>query len=65
MKNNFLIVLTAVTLVYSQKAQSTFNLTLLHTNDVHARVDEAHKYGGICSPSLSAKGSCVGGSARL
>ena len=44
---------------------NAYNLTILHTNDVHARIDEAHKYGGICSPEQSAEGDCVGGSARL
>ena len=42
-----------------------YQLTILHTNDVHSRIDEAHKYGGVCSPKQSEEGDCVGGSARL
>ena len=42
-----------------------YKLTILHTNDVHARIDEAYKYGGVCSASDSAAGKCVGGSSRL
>ena len=42
-----------------------YNLTILHTNDVHSRIDEAHKYGGICSDEDSSAGNCVGGAARL
>lgn len=38
-----------------------FELTILHTNDVHARVQEMDKYGGQCSPG---KG-CFGGAARM
>ncbi|KAF6021267.1 hypothetical protein EB796_020421 [Bugula neritina] len=44
---------------------SEYKLTLLHTNDIHSRIDEAHKYGGVCSSSHSAAGDCVGGAARL
>lgn len=44
---------------------SAYDLTILHTNDVHARIDEAHKYGGICSAKQSAEGDCVGGASRL
>ena len=42
-----------------------YKLTVLHTNDVHSRIDEAHKYGGTCSSEQSADGDCVGGSSRL
>ena len=44
---------------------TNYKLTVLHTNDVHARIDEAHKYGGTCSSEQSADGDCVGGSSRL
>lgn len=41
-----------------------FNLTVLHTNDVHARFEEANKYGGSCSSSDAQSGKCFGGVAR-
>lgn len=42
-----------------------YELTILHTNDVHSRIDEAHKNGGSCSKKDSANGECVGGFSRL
>ncbi|KAI8506224.1 5'-nucleotidase [Branchiostoma belcheri] len=44
----------------SESAQS-FNLTILHTNDVHARVEELNAFGGRCRPGRP----CYGGFARL
>ena len=41
-----------------------FELTLLHTNDVHARIEEADVYGGTCSSEDSKAGKCYGGVAR-
>ena len=37
-----------------------FNLTILHTNDVHARIQEMNAFGGQCSG-----GDCFGGAARM
>ena len=45
-------------------AGNAFNLTILHTNDVHARFDEAQKYGGICTKSDRDNSNCVGGISR-
>lgn len=42
-----------------------FDLTLLHTNDVHARVDEVTDAGGFCTPEDAAAGDCLGGYPRL
>jgi len=39
-----------------------FQLTILHTNDVHARIEETNKYSGACS---NPNGKCYGGMARL
>ena len=38
----------------------TFDLTILHTNDVHARVQEMNAYGGQCTSD-----TCFGGAARM
>lgn len=38
-----------------------FELTILHTNDVHARVQEMNNFGGQCSVG----GGCFGGAARM
>jgi 2',3'-cyclic-nucleotide 2'-phosphodiesterase (5'-nucleotidase family) len=37
-----------------------FNLTIVHTNDVHSRFEEMNKYSGSCSGD-----ECYGGFARL
>ncbi|XP_046374004.2 5'-nucleotidase-like [Haliotis rufescens] len=43
----------------------SFNLTILHTNDIHARIEQTNKYSGQCSPAHVAEGKCYGGFARL
>ncbi|KAF9133782.1 hypothetical protein BGW39_008959 [Mortierella sp. 14UC] len=40
------------------------NLTVIHTNDVHSRVDPANEVGVSCSDHDRATGHCYGGSAR-
>ena len=44
--------------------KADFNLTILHTNDVHARVEQTNKYGGKCKDDDAAKNKCFGGVAR-
>lgn len=44
--------------------EATYELTLLHTNDVHARVLEFDGFGGTCDADASAAGECFGGVAR-
>ncbi|XP_066280832.1 snake venom 5'-nucleotidase-like [Branchiostoma lanceolatum] len=39
----------------------SFNLSILHTNDVHSRIEEANAFGGRCRPGRP----CFGGVARL
>ncbi|XP_013419065.1 5'-nucleotidase [Lingula anatina] len=41
-----------------------FDLTILHTNDVHAHIEQFDKYGGRCSEDEAAVGQCFGGVAR-
>ncbi|XP_022100679.1 5'-nucleotidase-like [Acanthaster planci] len=45
-------------------AAATFKLTILHTNDVHARFEQFDGYGGECSRKESDDGQCFGGVAR-
>ncbi len=42
-----------------------FDLTLLHTNDFHARVDEYNVNGARCKPADATAGNCIGGAPRL
>lgn len=39
-----------------------FNLTILHTNDIHGRFEETDKHGFTCDPN---KEACFGGVARI
>jgi len=57
--------MAAVLALTMTTVSSAFNLTIMHTNDVHCRFEEANKYGGSCTPDESAKGQCYGGYARL
>ena len=41
-----------------------YDLTILHTNDVHARIEETNKYGAKCSKTDQEAAACYGGVAR-
>uniref|UniRef100_A0A0B6ZWT7 5'-nucleotidase n=1 Tax=Arion vulgaris TaxID=1028688 RepID=A0A0B6ZWT7_9EUPU len=58
--NVFICLLISVTTIVAD-----FNLTILHTNDVHARIEESDKLGGPCSPELLASNDCYGGASRI
>ena len=44
---------------------SAFEVTILHTNDFHARFRPISKYDNNCSAESNAEGKCFGGTARL
>ena len=46
-------------------AQADFDLTILHTNDFHARFEPISAYDGPCSAEDNTAGECFGGTARL
>ena len=46
-------------------AAAEYELTILHTNDFHARFEPISKYDSGCSAEDNAEGKCFGGSARL
>ncbi|WP_417271067.1 bifunctional metallophosphatase/5'-nucleotidase [Celeribacter sp.] len=46
-------------------AYADYSLTVLHTNDFHARFEPVSKYDSGCSSEDNAEGKCFGGSARL
>uniref|UniRef100_A0A224YAC5 5'-Nucleotidase n=1 Tax=Rhipicephalus zambeziensis TaxID=60191 RepID=A0A224YAC5_9ACAR len=60
---NVILLLTLTALVSCDDGD--FNLTILHTNDIHAHLEESNKYGGTCFPDLKNKSRCVGGVARI
>ena len=46
------------------QGEEDFSLTILHTNDVHARVEQFTKYGSTCGDQDAADGNCFGGVSR-
>ncbi|MGI3167037.1 bifunctional metallophosphatase/5'-nucleotidase [Pseudooceanicola sp. 200-1SW] len=46
-------------------AMADYSLTILHTNDFHARFEPISKYDSGCSAEDNTEGKCFGGSARL
>ncbi len=42
-----------------------YKLTILHTNDFHARFEPISRFNGPCSSADNEEGKCFGGSARL
>lgn len=62
--NRFLTASAALALTTGM-AQAEFSLTILHTNDFHARFEPISKYDGPCSAEDNTAGECFGGTARL
>ncbi|KAA9008247.1 bifunctional metallophosphatase/5'-nucleotidase [Histidinibacterium aquaticum] len=46
-------------------AQAEFDLTILHTNDFHARFEPISAFDSTCAPEDNEAGECFGGTARL
>ncbi|MCT4579181.1 bifunctional UDP-sugar hydrolase/5'-nucleotidase [Donghicola sp.] len=51
--------------ITASAASADYALTILHTNDFHARFEPISKYDSGCSAEDNAAGDCFGGSARL
>ena len=60
-----LLAATSVLTLMAGAAHAEFNLTILHTNDFHSRIEPINKYDSNCSAEDDAEGACFGGSARL
>ncbi|KAI9292749.1 Metallo-dependent phosphatase, partial [Neoconidiobolus thromboides FSU 785] len=48
-----------------RREDSDYDLTILHTNDVHSRYDQSNKYGTDCTKAQIENKQCYGGLARL
>ena len=57
------LLLLASVKIAASTASSTFQLTVLHTNDLHARFSEVTAHGAECKRPKSSR--CYGGVARL
>ena len=62
---NKIVPTMAALLMTSGIAQADYSLTVLHTNDFHARFEPISKYDSGCSAESNAEGKCFGGSARM
>ncbi|APO86299.1 bifunctional UDP-sugar hydrolase/5'-nucleotidase [Marivivens sp. JLT3646] len=51
--------------LYAGAAMADYSLTILHTNDFHARFEPISKYDSTCSAEDNTAGDCFGGTARL
>lgn len=60
-----LVTTTAALLALSGLAWADQTLTILHTNDFHARFEPISKYDSGCGAEDNAAGKCFGGTARL
>jgi 5'-nucleotidase len=64
MLTRFLMTAAALSLSAGM-AQADYTLTILHTNDFHARFEPISKYDSGCGAEDNTEGKCFGGSARL
>ena len=44
---------------------TSFQLTILHTNDVRAKYEQTKSYGEVCQPEDDRNGNCMFGASRL
>ncbi|CAN8017586.1 unnamed protein product [Ixodes persulcatus] len=49
----------------SQRSGEGFNLTILHTNDIHSHFLQSDKRGGNCTEEKAGNKSCFGGVSRI
>ncbi|XP_040062724.1 protein 5NUC [Ixodes scapularis] len=49
----------------SKKPPESFNITILHTNDIHSHFLQSDKRGGNCTEEKAGNNSCFGGVARI
>jgi 5'-nucleotidase len=56
---------TCALAVTAGMAAADYSLTILHTNDFHARFEPVSKYDSGCGAEDNAAGDCFGGTARL
>ncbi len=56
--------LASIMFLFCASTVSSFDLTVLHTNDIHSRFDEANARGSSCRDKDRAARKCFGGVAR-
>lgn len=56
---------SAIAAALASSANAEFELHILHTNDIHSRIESINKYDSTCDADGEAAGECFGGVARL
>uniref|UniRef100_A0A0K8R669 5'-nucleotidase n=1 Tax=Ixodes ricinus TaxID=34613 RepID=A0A0K8R669_IXORI len=65
MKCFFFLALFAISHAASSSSEEVFNITVLHTNDIHSHFLQSDIRGANCSEKKAKKGRCYGGVARI
>ena len=65
MRTSYAALASAFLAIGALPAAADYALTILHTNDFHARFEPISKYDSGCSAEDNTAGECFGGSARL
>ena len=65
MRKSVILLASSVLALGASGALADYSLTVLHTNDFHARFEPISKYDSGCSAEDNTAGECFGGSARL
>lgn len=65
MRLHRLLLATSALAITAGTALADYSLTILHTNDFHARFEPVSKYNSNCDADSNAEGKCFGGSARM
>lgn len=56
---------SAVLMMTTGIAHADYSLTILHTNDIHSRIESINKFDSTCDADGEAEGKCFGGVARI
>ncbi|MGX9357125.1 bifunctional metallophosphatase/5'-nucleotidase [Roseobacteraceae bacterium S113] len=56
---------TAAAALIASTAQADFTLHILHTNDIHSRIESINRFDSTCDAEGEAEGKCFGGVARI
>ncbi|WP_425038047.1 bifunctional metallophosphatase/5'-nucleotidase [Primorskyibacter sp. S187A] len=56
---------TATAALLASTAQAEFTLHILHTNDIHSRIESINRFDSTCNAEGEAEGKCFGGVARI
>ncbi len=57
--------LTTAAILFPAIAQADYTLHILHTNDLHSRIEPINEFDSTCSAEEAAENKCFGGMARM